>query len=759
MTERLSEVFAVVQRQLSLPRTRLFSLFRERLLEVSRDTFEEWRKSVAVDSTAKSFAEDITKRADMMTAWTRTLRPFLRLADRLGMADSDVEYFAVVDSVRDLRKLFVDTLLVPHAGSIEAAIATLVDTLHFADGDGDTDMVSATASEVNGSSNIMNVVTELFHSVLSVSSELFDVSFAEQFIDKHYAQFVMRSTALQVFSTDNIVTFLDRVVRVLQYESTLCFDLLLPLCFTDMARSRALVRRMETIISTFVVNVLRTNASLHDSLRGLVVAKRVDDFVLLTASLARLDHFGSDLSFFWQETFAAALERALTEDYASRPSGDAEVQLQWSASLLSTYRTFVEASRKRHGCQPWLMQLARQVDAQFASTVVANLHSAHTLHLASVVHTRMVSSTFNAKSLDVEPVLALIKLLSNDQQHNFCLSLKRLVAQRLVECSTVAECLQVDKAIVALSGAVSHPSDVFATMRSMAADTSKSIQTSFASRSTLSAVMDVRFVTTRWPLAESVQSTRLVLPATMQHLANQFLHVLNAQPNATPSRQLHYIAGAGTVVLDASFGGSVYTLQLSTLQACVLLLFEDRAKWTLGELATALGDSVSTPLVKNVIRSLRAGSETVTSLVCPKTDGSLVRNDKFSMPSLNIDFTIHHKNPSMWNTSQPTPNSPSPSSSSSVTSPSSEKSILTDRESLKYAVQAMLLRIMKKSSSMPFTLLLRECSAEFLAKYGVSLDSRVIKESIDKSISSEYFERSTVAGSDGAVVVVLSYVA
>lgn len=189
----------------------------------------------------------------------------------------------------------------------------------------------------------------------------------------------------------------------------------------------------------------------------------------------------------------------------------------------------------------------------------------------------------------------------------------------------------------------------------------------------------------------------------------------------TQSRLLKWVNSLGTVTMIARFASGDYSLSISTYQACVLLLFNQKEEWTVEEIQKTLNIPFD-DIRKNVF-SL---SYSKTAKILTKS-GSVKSVQPSDTLKVNAEFKSKTRNVRI------------PNIHFKVSSEERADVDRTTREDRKYAIEAAIVRIMKARKTMAHIKLVEEVQRQLMVYF--KPEPKIIKRRIEDLITREYLER------------------
>ncbi|KAL0488140.1 cullin [Acrasis kona] len=192
--------------------------------------------------------------------------------------------------------------------------------------------------------------------------------------------------------------------------------------------------------------------------------------------------------------------------------------------------------------------------------------------------------------------------------------------------------------------------------------------------------------------------------------------------NKYERRVLHWAYGRSTVQLDALFGSSRKTLEISTHQACILLPFNDQEEITISQLMEAT--SLNFDSVKRTLSSLTSKKYTLLQCLYQDTSDQVVKedtrvkvNDGFKHKSVKIKIPMTR------------------ASEEDV-----KKTVVNVNNDRVWTLDGTLVRTMKTRKTMNIQLLIKEVIAQVSDKF--QPDLKQIKKRIESLIERDYLKRS-----------------
>jgi cullin 1 len=194
-------------------------------------------------------------------------------------------------------------------------------------------------------------------------------------------------------------------------------------------------------------------------------------------------------------------------------------------------------------------------------------------------------------------------------------------------------------------------------------------------------------------------------------------------------RKLEWYHGLGNAIVKGTFGKRFFDLQITTLQAVVLMQFNDRSTESFGFTSLVQRTRLSEDVLKRVLHSLSCGKHRVLKKIAGDGDGEAKKavvkaTDSFQF---NEAFTCQLRK-------------------IRIPMASLEESTNTKRveEDRTIAIEACIVRIMKARKTLGH----QQLTSEVLNQLSFfKPDPKVIKKRIESLIDREYLERDGSAGS------------
>jgi cullin 1 len=216
-----------------------------------------------------------------------------------------------------------------------------------------------------------------------------------------------------------------------------------------------------------------------------------------------------------------------------------------------------------------------------------------------------------------------------------------------------------------------------------------------------------------WP---SYPKDTIKLPSQMLSYVDSFSEYYGSK---TENRQLTWVHSLGTLALQGNFDKRPLDLHVTTTQAAILLLFNERDTYEIKEMMSILG--IDAPTIKNNLRTLVSGRVKVL-LKNPAKGYDISHrikvNRKFVSPSRLVRV----------------PNAIT--KTSNVERKKAQEDVQEDR---KHAVEASIVRIMKARKTLTHTQLMNEVADQLTKRF--KPDRKQIKLRIADLISREYLCR------------------
>eukprot|EP00164_Ancoracysta_twista_P002994 GFYU01003990.1.p1 GENE.GFYU01003990.1~~GFYU01003990.1.p1 ORF type:complete len:730 (-),score=273.89 GFYU01003990.1:441-2630(-) len=218
-----------------------------------------------------------------------------------------------------------------------------------------------------------------------------------------------------------------------------------------------------------------------------------------------------------------------------------------------------------------------------------------------------------------------------------------------------------------------------------------------------------------WP---TYKTDGLILPQELTGAIEKFKAFYNSR---TSHRTLRWIHAVGQVVLKSSFGGRTYELNVSTYQACILLLFNTQDSYTFGDICKALQIShedlkryVVYMIQKKcqIFRKEPAGKEI-------KEDDQLIINPAFKSDKRKIKI---------------------PQAIAKISAEEKEQTKKVVDDDRKHAIEAAIVRVMKSRKTLDHEHLVMEVTQQL--GHHFTVQPKTIKQRIEDLIAREYLERS-----------------
>ncbi|KAJ9462762.1 Cullin-1 [Diplonema papillatum] len=222
-----------------------------------------------------------------------------------------------------------------------------------------------------------------------------------------------------------------------------------------------------------------------------------------------------------------------------------------------------------------------------------------------------------------------------------------------------------------------------------------------------------------WP---SFQIFPLNVPAQAKAAIDEFATFYDSE---TQSRKLNWVHSLGTVTIEGVFNRQKFQLQMTTFQACVLLLFNHKDEYTGDELMKKL--NLPWDEVKKALQSLAMGKYRILLKEVPessKISKSVDGGDTFKINNEFTDKSRKLKIPTVV------------AKANLKHAQQVQQSVEDDR---RHAIEACLVRIMKSRKLIEHPILVGECAAQ-LSNHFIA-DPRHIKRRIEELIAREYIER------------------
>jgi len=216
-----------------------------------------------------------------------------------------------------------------------------------------------------------------------------------------------------------------------------------------------------------------------------------------------------------------------------------------------------------------------------------------------------------------------------------------------------------------------------------------------------------------WP---SYPLDPVALPADMQSCLDAFRVYYDSRTN---NRKLRWIHELGTVSLGAAFPKRRLELQVTTLQAALLLQFNEQTELSIQQLTDV--SQLSADTVKQTLKSLVGGKCKI--LIKTPTEGYSVQHRMRVNPAFT-SAALRVRVPAPVRKSAPKER---------------EGATVSVAEERKHAMEANIVRIMKARKTMQHQQLMAEVSQQ-LMKY-FQPDPRAIKQRIEDLITREYMKR------------------